>query len=158
QAGDGRTVGAGPRVRIPLEARGNVIGTLVLAGPDAADDLPDVDRRLAEDLAGRAAVAVDTARLFEREHRVAVTLQHSLLPAELPEVDGIQRAFRYVTGTLEQEVGGDWYDMVRGPDGRVAFTVGDVVGHDIGAASVMGQLRNAVRVYASEGHEPAAVA
>jgi serine phosphatase RsbU (regulator of sigma subunit) len=109
------------------------------------------------DVAGRAALAVETARLFEREHKVAVTLQHSLLPARLPDVPGVERAVRYVAGRLEQEVGGDWYDAVCSPDGRVAFTIGDVVGHDVTAASVMGQLRNAVRVYASEGHEPGAV-
>ena len=158
QSAEGRAVGDGPSIRVPLEVRGRVIGALTIAVPIGREGLPDLELRLARDLASRAALAVDTARLFEHEHRVALTLQHSLLPSELPIVPFVERAFRYVPGTTDQEVGGDWYDMVLGPDGRVACTVGDVVGHDIKAASVMGQLRNAVRVYAADGHEPASVA
>jgi serine phosphatase RsbU (regulator of sigma subunit) len=150
-----RPVGEGPGVDVPLEVRGRRIGTLRVAEPQSGGGLPDLDLRLAEDLASRAAAAVDTARQFEREHHVALTLQQSLLPGELPHIPALQRAFKYVPGAVHHDVGGDWYDMVPGPDGRVSFTIGDVVGHDIDAASIMGQLRSAVRVYTSEGLAPA---
>jgi serine phosphatase RsbU (regulator of sigma subunit) len=157
QADSARPVGDGPSITVPLEVRARRIGTLHVAEPQSGDGLPDLDLRLAEDLASRAAAAVDTARQFEREHHVALTLQQSLLPGELPRIPNLQRAFRYVPGAVHQEVGGDWYDMVPGPDGRVSFTIGDVVGHDIDAASIMGQLRSAVRVYACEGLDPEAL-
>ena len=152
-----RRLGSDSMVVVPLRARGVVIGALQVATARSGLRLDEPDMALAAELASRAALAVDAARLYQREHRVAVTLQHSLLPTALPDIAGLERATRYLAGTVDQDVGGDWYDMVRGPDGRVALTIGDVVGHDVHAASVMGQLRNAVRVYASEGHEPGSV-
>jgi GAF domain-containing protein/anti-sigma regulatory factor (Ser/Thr protein kinase) len=105
-------------------------------------------------LAGeRLAVALDHSRLFAREHFVAETLQRSLLPESLPELPGATVASRYLPGEGEA-VGGDWYDVVPLRDGRFALAMGDVVSRGVRAASVMGQLRNALRAYAIEGHDP----
>lgn len=95
------------------------------------------------------------ARLMSRQRSVAETLQHSLLPDRLPELPGMTFAARYVPGLSGAEVGGDWYDVIDLPTGEVGLIMGDVVGHDLHAASVMGQLRNALRAYALEGLSPA---
>jgi PAS domain S-box-containing protein len=90
------------------------------------------------------------ARLFEvyqREHKIAETLQRSLLPERLPQIEGVELAARYLPGARGASIGGDWYDVLERPDGRVALVVGDVVGHGLRAAAAMGQLRNAVRAY-----------
>jgi hypothetical protein len=99
-----------------------------------------------------AGVAIENALVFEREHRLAVTLQRSLLPSDLMVPEGLAVAVRYVPAGLDGEVGGDWYDLIPLPDQRVALVVGDVVGHGIGRAAIMGQLRFALRAYAVEGH------
>ena len=95
---------------------------------------------------------------FEREHRIADTLQRSLLPASFPEMDGILIAARYLPAERGLAAGGDWYDVIALGGGRVALVIGDVAGHGLDAASLMGQLRTAVRAYALEGHAPAVVA
>lgn len=98
------------------------------------------------------------ALLREAEQRSAADLlQGSLLPATIPEVPGVRLAARAVPGTSGRRVGGDWYDVIRLPDGQVCLVVGDVVGHDLSAAAVMGQLRNALRAYALEDSSPAGV-
>ena len=91
------------------------------------------------------------------ERRVAHTLQRSMLPRKLPEIDGLELAVRYLAGQRQAEVGGDWYDVIPLPDGRIGIVIGDVVGRGIEAAATMSQLRNALRAYAVEGLEPAAV-
>jgi PAS domain S-box-containing protein len=96
-------------------------------------------------------------RVYEREHRVAETLQRSLLPEKLPEIEGVALAARYLPAGAGAAVGGDWYDAVELPDGRVALVVGDVVGHGLRAAAVMGQLRNALRAYSITGVAPAEI-
>jgi serine phosphatase RsbU (regulator of sigma subunit) len=93
---------------------------------------------------------------YEQEHRVATTLQRSLL-VDVPQIDAIESAARYQPGSTGLEVGGDWFDVLRRPDGIVHVTVGDVAGHGIAAAALMGQLRNAFRAYAYEHASPAAV-
>jgi PAS domain S-box-containing protein len=93
----------------------------------------------------------------EREHRIAETLQRSLLPELLPEIPGVVLAARYVPATREAEVGGDWYDVVPLPDGRLGVAIGDVAGHGLRAASTMGQLRMALRAYAIESESPGEV-
>ncbi|HJS27115.1 MAG TPA: SpoIIE family protein phosphatase [Actinomycetota bacterium] len=95
---------------------------------------------------------------FEREHRIADTLQRSLLPASFPEMDGVSIAARYVPAERGLAAGGDWYDVIALGAGRVALVIGDVAGHGLEAASLMGQLRTAVRAYALEGHPPTVVA
>ena len=94
------------------------------------------------------------AALLARERDVAETLQHSLLPDRLPELPGVRLAARYVPGGAGAQVGGDWYDVITLPSGAVGLVMGDVVGHDLQAASSMGQLRNALRAYAAEGAAP----
>ena len=91
------------------------------------------------------------------ERRVAHTLQRSMLTTHLPHVDGVELAVRYLPGTRQTEVSGDWYDVIPLPDGRVGVVIGDVVGRGIEAAATMSQLRTALRAYAVEGLEPAVV-
>ena len=91
------------------------------------------------------------------DRRLAQTLQRSMLTTQLPEVDGIEVAVRYLPGSRETEVGGDWYDLIPLPNGRVGVVVGDVVGRGIEAAATMSQLRTALRAYAIDGLEPAEV-
>jgi PAS domain S-box-containing protein len=93
----------------------------------------------------------------EQEHRIAETLQRSLLPDALPDVPGVSLAARYVPATSDVEIGGDWYDILELPTGSIALAVGDVAGHGLQAASTMGQLRMAVRSLALEEPSPAAV-
>ena len=100
------------------------------------------------------------SRLFEvyqREHRIAETLQRSLLPERLPPIEGVEMAARYLPGARGAAIGGDWYDVLERPDGRVALVVGDVVGHGLRAAASMGQLRNAFRAYGLVEASPAEV-
>jgi PAS domain S-box-containing protein len=95
--------------------------------------------------------------VYEREHRIAETLQRSLLPERLPEVEGLDLAARYRPAGTGAAVGGDWYDVLERPDGRVALVVGDVVGHGVRAAATMGPLRNAFRAYGLVEASPAEV-
>jgi serine phosphatase RsbU (regulator of sigma subunit)/anti-sigma regulatory factor (Ser/Thr protein kinase) len=111
---------------------------------------------LAQLVAERVAVALERARLYEREHTVSTALQRSLLPGDLPAVPGTRTAVRYQPAGWGLEAGGDWYDAVEQPSGTVAFAVGDVVGRGVPAAAMMGQLRHALRAYLAEGHDPAA--
>src|SRR5690606_37211266 len=106
--------------------------------------------------AHRVGVALDVMRLYAREHRLAETLQRAMLPeqAEIPDLD----VWTYYAPSAEHaQVGGDWYDVLQIDDGLVGIVVGDVVGHDIEAAAVMGQLRSVVRSYAFERGSPGSV-
>ena len=114
-----------------------------------ADDVPFI-----EELARRAATAVENARLFARQRTVAETLQHSLLPDRLPQIPGLATAARYLPGGPDVEVGGDWYDVIPLPDGQLAVAMGDVVGRGERAAALMGQLRSSARAYAMDGKQP----
>jgi PAS domain S-box-containing protein len=97
---------------------------------------------------------VTESKMAEREHRIAETLQRSLLPDRLPEIPGVLLTARYVPATSDMEIGGDWYDVVQLPDGRVGLAIGDVAGHGLRAASTMGQMRMALRVCALEERSP----
>lgn len=107
--------------------------------------------------ADQAAQALARVRRHQQEHDVAALLQESLLPDELPSVDGVKLAAYYRAGVAGTNAGGDWYDVVRRPDGITHFSVGDVAGRGIRAAVSMGQLRNAFQAYALEHASPAAV-
>jgi anti-sigma regulatory factor (Ser/Thr protein kinase) len=110
---------------------------------------------LLELAAARAAPGIDRARLtsaLEREHELAIALQRSLLPRRLPEVPGVSLSTRYYAA--RNEVGGDWYDVIELPRGLLGLVIGDVVGHGIKAAALMGQLRTALHSYAMAGHGP----
>ncbi|MGM1060704.1 ATP-binding SpoIIE family protein phosphatase [Saccharothrix sp. Mg75] len=104
-------------------------------------------QQLAEGIAGYAAIALDNARLFDRQRSTASELTHSMLPT-VPNVTGLAIASRYLPAATGSEVGGDWFDVMELPAGRTAFVVGDVVGRGVTAAAVMGQMRTAVRSYA----------
>jgi hypothetical protein len=104
----------------------------------------------------RAALMRQTMELAE-EHRVKESLQRAVLPARLPSVAGVELAARYLPADMPSLVGGDWYDAFCLPDGSLAVATGDVVGHDLEAAAMMGQVRNALRAYAFSDDAPAAV-
>jgi anti-anti-sigma factor len=110
-----------------------------------------------EEIGRRVGIALENARLYEAQVDVATTLQRSLLPERLPDVPGLELAARYQTATAHTEAGGDWYEAVEMPGGTVFLAVGDVVGRGTVAASVMGQLRSAMRAYALAGHGPRVV-
>jgi serine phosphatase RsbU (regulator of sigma subunit)/anti-sigma regulatory factor (Ser/Thr protein kinase) len=136
-------------VIVPIEARGEVLGVLILS-TEGDRGLDDDDLDLAVEIAHRAALAVGNARTFQQEHQIAETLQRALLPATVPVVAGLDVAVRYVAATDGASVGGDWYDVLAFDDDTTGLVVGDVVGHDIAASTSMGQLRTALRVYAWE--------
>ena len=96
---------------------------------------------------------MEAQRSFDEEHRIAVTLQRSLLPARLPDLAGLDLAVRYEPASAQTEVGGDFYELVM-LDGHLLLAIGDVAGHSLHAATVMAELRHAVRAYAVEGHQP----
>ncbi|MFI7577315.1 SpoIIE family protein phosphatase [Micromonospora sp. NPDC049497] len=104
-------------------------------------------------LAQAVAAAVEAQRSFDEEHRIAVTLQRSLLPRRIPTVAGLDLAVRYEPASAQTEVGGDFYELVM-LDGHLLLAIGDVAGHSLHAATVMAELRHAVRAYAVEGHQP----
>ncbi|MGW7574827.1 SpoIIE family protein phosphatase [Streptomyces sp. NPDC054765] len=133
---------------VPLRARGVFLGAAAFArrrptGPFQPDDLV-----LAEEFVTRAAISIDNARRYTREHTAALTLQHSLLPRDLPEQCAVEAAYRYLPADSLSGVGGDWFDVIPLSGARVALVVGDVVGHGVHAAATMGRLRAAVQALA----------
>lgn len=104
-----------------------------------------------------AATSVRNTLVYEHEHKTALTLQSSLLPADVPTLDGITVQVRYRPSGARTGVGGDWFDVIELPDERVGLVIGDVMGHGLAAAAFMGQLRVAVRAFATEGHSPSRV-
>ncbi|WP_142058942.1 SpoIIE family protein phosphatase [Pseudonocardia kunmingensis] len=142
---------------VPVRARGRVLGALTLMTQHPyGRRYGQRDLHLATDIAGRAGLAIDNARLYETEHAAAATLQRSLLPV-VSDVDGVQVATRYRVGVDGNQVGGDWYDVLDLPDGALGLAIGDVVGHDLIAAAAMGQLRGVLRSYAWDGGPPGLV-
>jgi PAS domain S-box-containing protein len=141
---------------VPLLADGQAIGALHVGSLFPRRFSLD-DATILSLAAERAALAIQRMRLFEREHLIARQLQRSLLPEALPRLPGVQTAARYLPGGAGTEVGGDWYDAVALPSGKLLLVVGDVAGRGIGAASTMGQLRSAVRSYALLESDPAAL-
>ena len=138
----------------PLTARGVTLGVAVLARAEHPEPYGQADVRLVSDLAARAAMHIDNARLYTREHDAAVTLQRSLLPQAIPQVPGLDIAHRYQPASRAAQVGGDWFDVIPLDDGQVALVVGDVTGHSIHAAALMGQLRTTTAALARLGHPP----
>ncbi|MFE0512745.1 SpoIIE family protein phosphatase [Streptomyces sp. NPDC058964] len=132
---------------VPLRARGVVLGVVDFWRAKDSPPFEDEDVSFAEELAARAAVCIDNARRYTREHVMAVTLQHSLLPRALPELSVLDVAYRYLPA--QAGVGGDWFDVIPLSGTRVALVVGDVVGHGLHAAATMGRLRTAVHNFAS---------
>lgn len=141
---------------LPLIASGRTIGALMItwSEPHLCDD---AERRFLDTMAGQCAQAIERSRLFARQQGVAETLQRAILPQRLPTIEAVALAARYQPAGHGVDVGGDWYDAFEVDGGRLALVVGDVGGHGLPAAAVMGQLRNAARAYALDGHEPAAL-
>jgi GAF domain-containing protein len=142
-------------VFLPLIAAGRPVGALVL-GFDEAHPFPGEERSLLTALSGLIAQALGRARLYDAKSTLAHGLQHALLPHELPTLPGIRIAGRYLPATRGMDIGGDWYDAIP-TDHGIALVVGDVEGHNVAAAATMGQLRSAVRAFATAGHEPGEV-
>ncbi|WP_443032878.1 SpoIIE family protein phosphatase [Streptomyces sp. A1-5] len=134
-------------ITVPLKARGVLMGVANFWRMRESPPLEEDDLTLAEELAARAAVCIDNARRFTREHAMAVTLQRSLLPRVLPEQTALDVAYRYLPARTG--VGGDWFDVIPLPGYRVALVVGDVVGHGLHAAATMGRLRTAVQNFSA---------
>ncbi|MGF1425438.1 SpoIIE family protein phosphatase [Kitasatospora sp. LaBMicrA B282] len=134
-------------ITTPLKARGIILGVVNFWRSQKPEPFDDDDRSLAEELVARAAVSIDNARRYTREHAMAVTLQRSLLPRALPEQSALQVAHRYLPA--QSGVSGDWFDVIPLPGSRVALVVGDVVGHGLHAAATMGRLRTAVHNFSA---------
>ncbi|WP_235834804.1 SpoIIE family protein phosphatase [Actinomadura logoneensis] len=143
-------------VGLPLLAAGAPIGALRFSFKRPRE-ITEEEKVFLEALAGQCALAVERALLFEREHKTAEELQLSLLPSDLPQLPGMVLAARYNPATRHVQVGGDWYDVFRLPDDRLAVAVGDVMGKGVRAAAGMGRVRNALRALALNDPRPAAV-
>ncbi|MFB6846583.1 SpoIIE family protein phosphatase [Streptomyces sp. NPDC056373] len=137
----------------PIRSTRAVLGALTLGRDEKSAAFTPVDLPLIEDIARRAGLALDNARLFQRQRKVAETMQNHLLP-QMPGVSGLQMTVRYLPAPDASQVGGDWYDAFPLSDASTALAIGDVVGHDLEAAAGMAQVRNMLRAYAWSQHEP----
>ncbi|WP_052489629.1 SpoIIE family protein phosphatase [Streptomyces sp. 150FB] len=142
-------------ISAPLSARGSFLGVANFWRSGNSETFRDDDLALAEELCARAAVSIDNARRYTREHDMAVTLQRSLLPSSLPAQNALDVAYRYLPA--QKNVGGDWFDVIPLPGTRVALVVGDVVGHGMHAAITMGRLRAAVHTFSALDLQPGEV-
>ena len=141
-------------VAVPIGNGSDVVrGSLVLwrGEPFLSDEVA-----LIEQFARYASMALDMSARFEREHELAITLQHAMLPPAPPDVRGLEVAWRYRPAQA-RDIGGDWYDVFNVDNGDVVLVVGDVMGHDLRAAAIMGQLRLALQAYAIDGYPPSEV-
>ncbi|MFC8423351.1 SpoIIE family protein phosphatase [Streptomyces sp. NPDC057236] len=134
-------------ITVPLRAGTLVLGVVSFWRSRKAEPFDSEELALAEELVARAAVSIDNARRYTREHSMAVTLQRSLLPRTLPEQSALEIAYRYLPA--QAGVGGDWFDVLPLSGARVALVVGDVVGHGLHAAATMGRLRTAVHNFSA---------
>ncbi|MEU5347032.1 MULTISPECIES: SpoIIE family protein phosphatase [unclassified Streptomyces] len=142
---------------VPMVAHDTVVGLVQFSRTKGSEPFGERDSSLAVELASRAAVCIDNARLYRREHERALILQRSLLPPGDPEASGLDIACRYLPGNAATEVGGDWFDVIELPGHRTALVIGDVMGRGLRAAVAMGELRTAVRTLALLDLEPAEV-
>ncbi|MFG2883575.1 SpoIIE family protein phosphatase [Streptomyces sp. NPDC048297] len=141
---------------LPLIAQARPIGAMGLLYYDRRG-FSDEERAVLVALGSTIAQSLQRAMLYEQEKDLAQGLQQAMLPRTIPSVRGADVAVRYRSAALGRDIGGDWYDIIPLPGGRVGAVIGDVQGHDTHAASVMGQLRIVLRAYAAEGHTPATV-
>ncbi|WP_406442872.1 SpoIIE family protein phosphatase [Streptomyces sp. NBC_00631] len=140
---------------VPLKARTVVLGFMILLRHPEREMFNDMDRVTGAELAARAGLVLDNARMYTYQESVAETLQDSMLPHIPPRMAGCDIATRYLPGTLLGRVGGDWFDSVKLPGARTALVVGDVMGHGLNSAAMMGQLRTAVQTMAAMDLPPA---
>ena len=133
---------------LPLVARGTILGFLACTRQEGFRRFDAYDIEIGMDFASRAAMFIDNARRYSREHATALTLQRSMLPTGLSAPSSVEVRHRYLPGSKLIEVGGDWYESIALPGGRVALVVGDVAGHGVRAAVTMGRLRTAIHTLA----------
>ncbi|MFJ4693124.1 SpoIIE family protein phosphatase [Streptomyces sp. NPDC088766] len=150
----------GPRISgkqawafLPLILSGRAVGVCVLSY-EHPHDFPATERAVLTSLAGLIAQALDRARLYDTKHDVAHGLQQALLPRTLPSIEGLRVAARYLPATRGMDIGGDFYDLIRLDDGAAAAVIGDVQGHNVAAAALMGQVRVGVHAHAALGAPP----
>ncbi|MDF3289715.1 SpoIIE family protein phosphatase [Streptomyces silvisoli] len=141
---------------LPLVAQAQPTGALAIAFQDRPG-FTSGERNLLLALGSTIAQSLQRSVLYDHEHELAVGLQHAMLPSRIPDCLGARIAVRYRPSQGGREIGGDWYDVISLPLGRIGIVVGDVEGHDVHAAAIMGQLRIALRAYAAEGHSPSTV-
>ncbi len=141
---------------VPLVARGQVLGAVAVTRLRTREPFDAQDCVLIDEVVARAALNIDNARLYTTQREAALTLQRSLTNSELPAVTGLELTGRYLPASAH-DVGGDWFDVIALPGGRTGLVIGDVMGHGIHAAAVMGQLRTAVRTLARHDIPPAAM-
>ncbi|MFH0180874.1 SpoIIE family protein phosphatase [Streptomyces cacaoi] len=146
-------IGAGGLAVLPLPAKGQVAG-VCMVGWDRPHEFVPEERSLLTATAALVGQALKRAHAHDAEQELATMLQRSLLPRRLPELPGGTAVARYLPARRGLQVGGDWYDVIALSEDRVALVIGDVQGHSAGAATIMGQMRTAVRAYATEGHPP----
>ncbi|MFI2640693.1 SpoIIE family protein phosphatase [Streptomyces sp. NPDC018610] len=140
---------------VPLKARNVVLGFMILLRHPERAAFDDMDRVTGAELAARAGLVLDNARMYTFQESVAETLQDSMLPHIPARMAGCDIATRYLPGTLLGRVGGDWFDSVKLPGARTALVVGDVMGHGLNSAAMMGQMRTAVQTMAALDLPPA---
>ncbi|GGU51514.1 hypothetical protein GCM10010211_15250 [Streptomyces albospinus] len=146
-------IGPGGLAILPLPAEGRIVG-VCLIGWNTEHRFGPEERSLLTATAGLVGQALVRAHAQDAWHELGTMLQRSLLPRKLPELAGGEAEVRYLPATMGLELGGDWYDVIPLSDGHVALVIGDVEGHSAGAATIMGQMRTAIRAYAVEGHPP----
>ncbi|MFJ5831936.1 SpoIIE family protein phosphatase [Streptomyces sp. NPDC093089] len=139
---------------VPLVARGQVLGAVTVTRLRTREPFDAQDCVLIDEVVARAALNIDNARLYTTQREAAITLQRSLTNNDLPDVTGLELTGRYLPASAH-DVGGDWFDVIALPGGRTGLVIGDVMGHGIHAAAVMGQLRTAVRTLARHDIPPA---
>ena len=144
-------------IATPLLAAQGSLGVIVLGRSAGRARFTETDVQMVEELGRRLAVGLANTDAFAREHAIAETLQRSLLPDTLPQIPGLDIAVRYLPATEGADVGGDWYDAFPLKDGLVGLVTGDVAGHNIASASIMGQVRSLLRGYAIDDPDPARV-
>ncbi|HEY8546887.1 MAG TPA: fused response regulator/phosphatase [Acidimicrobiales bacterium] len=156
-SGDQPGTAGGPAGATVVDRAGAVLGAVLVARSGVPDEERDEVEVLLDQLAHAVAIAAENLRAYQLEQRISLTLQRSLLPTRASTPAGVDVAFRYEAAADHTEVGGDFYELFELDGDRVLAAVGDVVGHSLQAAIVMAQLRNGLRAYALEGHEPAAI-
>ena len=147
----------GSGIATPLLGRGGPLGVMMLGRGARRARFTETDVAVIEELGRRLAAGLANTDAFARDHAIAETLQRSLLPEALPDIPGLDIAVRYLPATEGADVGGDWYDAFPVPGGRIGLVTGDVAGHSIASAPVMGQVRSLLRAYAIADPEPARV-
>ena len=152
-----RSLGLASVIAVPLAARGRTLGVLVLVRDDPSTPFVEEDQSLAGMLAARAGLAVDNARLYAEREYVAETLRRSLLPPELPGIEGLEIGARYLPAAEGTQIGGDFYDVFEAAPDRWIAVMGDVVGKGAEAAAMMGLARYTIRTAAMSEGRPSAI-